>query len=156
MIGIDIAKVDRFDKPLLNKIALPNEIKYINKTSSQKLIKQKIASLFSAKEAVMKALGLGKESGVSFKDIELLHYESGKPYVNLYGKALEQKEKLYKNILKNIRTIYPNFNIGMSTSARGDFSNNWKDPYRHWCFKSKNSVFDSTLTKKAKNSILPT
>lgn len=97
MIGIDIAKVDRFDEPLLNKIALPNEIKYINKTSSQKLVKQKIASLFSIKEAVMKALGLGKESGVSFKDIELLHDESGKPYVNLYGKALEQKEKLYKN-----------------------------------------------------------
>ena len=72
------------------------------------------------------------------------------PGTNRRGKRTIAKEKLYKNILKNIRTIYPNFNIGMSTSARGDFSNNWKDPYRHWCFKSKNSVFDSTLTKKAK------
>lgn len=72
------------------------------------------------------------------------------PGTNRRGKRTIAKEKLYKNILKNIRTIYPNFNIGMSTSARGNFSNNWKDPYRHWCFKSKNSVFDSTLTKKAK------
>ena len=30
------------------------------------------------------------------------------------------------------------------------FINNWKDPYRHWCFKSKNSIFDSSLTKKTK------
>ena len=72
------------------------------------------------------------------------------PGTNRRGKRTIAKEKLYKNILKNIRTIYPNFNIGMSTSARGDFSNNWKDPYRHWCFKSKNSIFDSTLTKKKK------
>ena len=42
------------------------------------------------------------------------------------------------------------FNIGVSTSSRGDFTNNWKDPYRHWCFKSKNSIFDSSLTKNSK------
>ena len=66
------------------------------------------------------------------------------------GKRTISKEKLYKNILKNIRMIYPNFNIGMSTSIRKDFSNSWKDPYRHWSFKSKNSIFDSNLTKKSK------
>ncbi|CDE98792.1 putative uncharacterized protein [Clostridium sp. CAG:628] len=66
------------------------------------------------------------------------------------GKRTIAKEKLYKNILKNIKSIYPNFNIGVSTSYRNDITNNWKDPYRHWCFKSKNSVFDSSLTKKAK------
>ncbi len=60
------------------------------------------------------------------------------------------KEKLYKGILKNIKEIYPNFNIGMSTSARGDLSNRWKDQYRHWCFKAKDSLFDSKLTKKSK------
>ena len=60
------------------------------------------------------------------------------------------KEKLYKNILRNIKTIYPNFNIGVSTSSRGAFTNNWKDPYRHLCFKSKNSIFDSSLTKNSK------
>ncbi|MDD5865420.1 MAG: DUF3800 domain-containing protein [bacterium] len=72
------------------------------------------------------------------------------PNSNRRGKRTIAKEKLYKNILKNIKTIYPNFNIGVSTSSRRDFSNYWKDPYRHWCFKSKNSLFDSSLTKKYK------
>ena len=72
------------------------------------------------------------------------------PGSRLRGKRTMVKEKLYKNILRNIRSFYPNFNIGVSTSIRNDFSNNWNDPYRHWCFKSKNSVFNSSLTKKAK------
>lgn len=72
------------------------------------------------------------------------------PGINKRGKRTIAKEKLYKNILRNIKTIYPNFNIGVSTSSHGDFANNWKDPYRHWCFKSKNSIFDSSLTKKTK------
>ncbi len=69
---------------------------------------------------------------------------------NKRGKRTIAKEILYKEILKNIRKIYPNFNIGVSTSARGDLSNRWKDPYRHWCFKSRDSVFDGNLTKKSK------
>ncbi len=72
------------------------------------------------------------------------------PGSNRRGKRTIAKEKLYKNILRNIKTIYPNFNIGVSTSNRGDFVNNWKDLYRHWCFKSKNSIFDSSLTKNSK------
>lgn len=69
---------------------------------------------------------------------------------NRRGKRTIAKEKLYKNILRNIRLIYPGFNVGISTSARGDLTNHWKDPYRHWRFISKDSVFDSSLTKKAK------
>lgn len=72
------------------------------------------------------------------------------PGSNRRGKRTIAKEKLYKNILRNIKTIYPHFNIGVSTSNRGDFVNNWKDPYRHWCFKSKNSIFDYSLTKNSK------
>lgn len=66
------------------------------------------------------------------------------------GKRTIAKEKLYKTILNNIRSIYPNFNIGISTSYRKDISNTWKDPYRHWCFKSKCSIFDNNLTKNSK------
>lgn len=78
------------------------------------------------------------------------------------GKTTIAKEKLYKVILKNIREIYPNFNIGISTSTRGNVNNRWLDPYRHWLFKTKNSELDKTLTKKFKKitpyrllSILP-
>lgn len=72
------------------------------------------------------------------------------PGTNRRGKRTIAKEKLYKNILKNIKEKYKNFNIGVSTSIRGDYTNSWKDPYRHWCFKSKNSIFDSSLTKNKK------
>jgi len=69
---------------------------------------------------------------------------------NKRGKRTIAKEKLYKEILRNIREIYPNFNIGVSTSIRGNLLNRWKDPYRHWQFKSKNSTFNGKLTKRAK------
>lgn len=44
------------------------------------------------------------------------------------------KEAVYKHLNKRIRKIYANFNIGVSTATRGDLSNRWTDPYRHWLF----------------------
>ena len=52
------------------------------------------------------------------------------------GKRTIAKEKLYKHILAEINDIFPNFNIGESTSNRGnqypDFY--WLHKYRHWRF----------------------
>lgn len=102
MVGIDLIENERIDKSdkFLQRIAHQTEIDYINKTNSENLRVQKIGALFCVKEAVMKALGLGKGSGVVFKDIELFHEESGKPKVVLHGKAKEKFEKDYvgKNI----------------------------------------------------------
>ncbi len=97
MIGIDIDEVERFkeDDVFLNRIAFPQEIEHIKNAKCESLRQQRIASLWSVKEAVMKALGLGKNSGVSFKDIMFCHDESGKPYVELFGKAKEKYELLY-------------------------------------------------------------
>ena len=47
------------------------------------------------------------------------------PGSNKRGKRTIAKEKLYKNILNNIKIIHPNFNIGISTSSHGNFANNW-------------------------------
>lgn len=69
---------------------------------------------------------------------------------NKRGKRTIAKEKLYKVILKNIREIYPNFNIGITTGIRGNVKNRWLDPYRHWLFKTKNSKLNKNLTKKQK------
>jgi hypothetical protein len=69
---------------------------------------------------------------------------------NKRGRRTKAKEKLFKEISKDIREIYPNFNIGVSTSIRGNLKNRWKDPYRHWQFKTKDSMFDGKLTKKTK------
>lgn len=65
------------------------------------------------------------------------------------GKKTIAKEKLYKHIRKRIGEIlYPNFNIGISTGNRGDLSNRWNDPYRHWNFRSSNSEIDESKAKK--------
>lgn len=90
MVGIDIEEVERFsisDEELLERIAHKEEIEYILKSKCISLQNQRFASLWALKEAVMKALGLGKASGVSYKDIKLCHEESGKPYVELFGVA---------------------------------------------------------------------
>lgn len=42
---------------------------------------------FAAKEAFSKALGLGMKNGIRWRDIEVFHYNSGKPGLKLHGAA---------------------------------------------------------------------
>lgn len=63
------------------------------------------------------------------RDNEIKNPETGRR-----GKKTIAKEKLYKVINKNIREIYPNFNIGISTGYKDDVTNVWKQKYRHWSF----------------------
>jgi holo-[acyl-carrier protein] synthase len=93
--GIDLLKIERIKKVYLSygnrflkKIFTDKEIKELK---NSKLISSKIAGKFSAKEAASKALGTGFADGVKHKDIEILNLESGKPIINLHGKA---KQKL--------------------------------------------------------------
>jgi hypothetical protein len=58
------------------------------------------------------------------------------------------KEKLYRHILKRIRQIYPNFNIGETTGTQHDFSNRWRHPYRHWKLIPKDHRRDLGRAKK--------
>jgi hypothetical protein len=68
------------------------------------------------------------------------------------GKRTKAKEALYQFINKEIRQIFPHFNVGITTSIYGDPSNVWKRPYRHWCFTPTEFDYDKKLTKRgAKN-----
>lgn len=74
------------------------------------------------------------------------------------GKKTRAKEKLYKFILKRIREIRLNFNIGMSSKIK-KYSERFTEPYLHWCFIPRVHEFDDSKTKKSakKNSpICPT
>lgn len=62
------------------------------------------------------------------------------------GKKTVAKEKLYNHILKRIREIHPNFNIGISTGLHS--WNTWTIPYRHWRFIPNDSTYYTKLTKK--------
>ena len=89
--GIDLLKVERIKRiyliykdKFLKKILTDLEIKQIKKNQ---MIYYKIAGKFSAKEAVVKAMGTGFSDGIKIKDIEILNHRNGKPIINLYGKA---------------------------------------------------------------------
>ena len=53
-----------------------------------------MAGLYASKEAVLKAIGVGVNNGIGFKDVEVLHDDQGAPFIVLYGKAKAWFEKL--------------------------------------------------------------
>lgn len=85
--GIDIIEIARIKKVIarwgdvfLSRIYTDAELKLYRERPSS------LAARFACKEAVMKLLGTGR-NGVNWRDIETLSHQSGKPVVNLYGRA---------------------------------------------------------------------
>ncbi|WFR59824.1 holo-ACP synthase [Anaerocolumna sp. AGMB13025] len=91
-IGTDLIEINRVVK------ACENET-FLNKYFTAKEIelgathKQKYADNFAVKEAVSKMFGTGFR-GIRPIEIEVLRDPLGKPYVNLYGYALELSKSL--------------------------------------------------------------
>lgn len=86
-IGVDLIETDRVvlacrRENFLKRCYTGKEIELIRTDI------KKAADNFAVKEAVAKVLGTGFR-GFWPIDIEVLRYESGKPYVKLYGKASE-------------------------------------------------------------------
>jgi len=100
-IGVDIIETDRVREAIgkegfLQRVYTENEIKLLRK---RQMNPQTAAGNFAAKEAVMKAFGVGMDK-LPFKEIEVLREESGAPYVNLYGSAKEAYERLNAKALR--------------------------------------------------------
>ena len=92
--GVDIIEISRirkmvkrWGKRFLDRIYTDTELR-ICKGKPERL-----ASRFAGKEAVMKALGTGAR-GISWREVEIASESSGKPVVNLYGKAQEKARSL--------------------------------------------------------------
>ena len=98
-IGVDIIEIERVrqaiqnNKNFLSKLFTEKEIDYF---ISRNMNSEVIAGNFAAKEAVSKALGTGMR-GFSFKDIEILRNELGKPEVILHNGANLIGNKLVEN-----------------------------------------------------------
>lgn len=125
-IGCDIAKVDRFKKgeafliSFINKNFTTKEIDELEKkkkTQNEDFLSLAVATRFSAKEAVSKALGSGFSQGISLKDIEVVHDELGAPKVNLYNKAKERANKIIPNNNYQIHITISNEKEYVSTFA---------------------------------------
>ena len=93
-IGVDLVKVDRFEKnksnnTFMNNIFNEKELEYIKKKNYNN---QTIAGLFAAKEAFLKAIKKGIND-YSLKDVEIFHNDDGAPLINLHNEL----DKLYGN-----------------------------------------------------------
>ena len=113
--GVDIVDNNRIRKAIKNK-------KFINRIFTNEEIlhaKNKVnktnfyAKRFAAKEAFLKALGIGIRNDINFKDISIKNNKLGKPMIILNNKI----QKIIKNKLK----IY-NFNIFLSIADENKFS----------------------------------
>ena len=105
--GLDICDIRRI-KMVLKKF--PNRFK--KRCFTSKEIKkcdhifnsnECYAKRFAAKEAISKALGTGMNKGINWKSIEVENLQSGKPTINLYGKAKKTLDSLMpKNMVPKI------------------------------------------------------
>ncbi|MFQ5449148.1 MAG: holo-ACP synthase [Nitrospinaceae bacterium] len=102
--GVDIVEIARIRRSLekyserfQNKIFTPGEIDYCRSRAEPA---RHFAARFAVKEAVMKCLGLGMDQGIGWKDIEVLLKDTGKPFLNVSGKARENFDRL------NLKTIH--------------------------------------------------
>ncbi|MDQ6727261.1 MAG: holo-ACP synthase [Actinomycetota bacterium] len=88
-IGIDTVEVERFRRVLLkrpgivDRLFTPAEQAYGRR---QRDPAERLAARFAAKEAVMKALGVGL-GAFAFRDVEVVKAPSGAPSVSLSGRA---------------------------------------------------------------------
>jgi holo-[acyl-carrier protein] synthase len=93
-IGIDIIEISRIEKAskeaFIDKYFTAKEAELFEEKKGRA---ETIAGNFAAKEAVLKCLGCGIFD-MPLKDIEVLREESGRPYVVLYGKALEKAQEI--------------------------------------------------------------
>mgnify|MGYP000942996274 CR=1 FL=1 len=92
--GVDIVEVSRIKHSLENggeafkkRVFTEKEIEYCESKKSTKY--ESYAARFAAKEAVSKAFGTGIGKYISWKDIEVINDEKGKPNVILSDRAKE-------------------------------------------------------------------
>lgn len=93
-VGVDIIEIGRIEQavvnwrgPFLRRVYTEAELKLCDNQPSS------LAVRFAAKEAVMKALGTGF-TGIGWKDIEILSNNTGAPFIQLYGKALNKAKEV--------------------------------------------------------------
>lgn len=97
--GTDIIEVCRIEESIerkgdnfLNKIYTEKEIEYCNSKNNMKY--QHFAARFAAKEAIFKAISntLKDKYEITWKDVEILNDENGRPYVHFLNNDYNIKQ----------------------------------------------------------------
>ena len=93
-LGTDLVDVERFRRTLartptlVEKLFTPGEREYAGRASDPS---ERYAVRFAAKEAVMKALGVGL-GAFDWHDVEVVRTDSGAPELRVTGRAAELAE----------------------------------------------------------------
>lgn len=92
-VGHDICSIERiegiigrFGSQLLSRICTDAEQE---EAHNRLVLAPYVAGRFAAKEAVYKALSAADQSGMSWRQAEILTSNKGKPVLNLYGRCQE-------------------------------------------------------------------
>lgn len=91
-VGVDIIEIDRMREVInrtprfLTRVFTDYERAYAERRANPYA---SYAGFFAAREAVLKALGVGFSDGVSFTDVSVVHDERGKPMALLAGRAAQ-------------------------------------------------------------------
>lgn len=98
-VGCDLVRVDRI-KDILQRHGERFVVKLFVGEEQERVramplarASEFLAARVAAKEAVVKALGIGFSQGVSWQDIEVRSGDSGAPFVVFCGKAQEHFER---------------------------------------------------------------
>ncbi len=96
-IGIDLthisriaSSIERFGERFLNRVFHPREIEFSQRRKNNT---EFLAACFAAKEATLKAFGDFPGRGISWSHIYITHEATGKPILNLEGKAKTLSEE---------------------------------------------------------------
>jgi holo-[acyl-carrier protein] synthase len=95
-IGVDITDIKRMTKSIesaafQNKVFTADELKICGEFKRKA---ECLAGKFAAKEAFMKAIGLGIRQEIWFTQIEVLNRDTGQPYLRLNGEAEHRTREL--------------------------------------------------------------
>ena len=111
-VGIDIIEVDRViekinkNKGFKEKIFSEGEMGFCDSKPNKS---ENYAARFAAKEAFLKATGLGLALGYELADIEIIHDINGKPTLNLKGdfktKALQNNWNKIHLSISHLQTV---------------------------------------------------
>ena len=94
-LGVDVVEIERMRKIIkrtpsfTEKMFSAAEVRYCQNKPEPEI---HFAARFAAKEAVLKALGVGFSQGVAYTDVEVALKNGGAPYTQLHGKACEIAE----------------------------------------------------------------
>ncbi|MDO5308920.1 MAG: holo-ACP synthase [Planctomycetia bacterium] len=98
-IGVDSTEIDRvvrlyqrYDDSFRARVFTEHEREYC--LARRKGFEESLAARWAAKEAALKALGVGWSQGIGWTDVETRNAPSGQPYLALYGRAKELAEEL--------------------------------------------------------------